>query len=276
MDVGPQPLHTWCTWDSHWQQKHVPELEFYRNRILVVVVQIDPVSEIIPSNVGFHINTYFSVKMHYYIYPYNLRTGDQNCKSIVKYKISKCIRLEQVIVVIDQALRVKATELTWKHSSIHANVIDTFHTIANLLASNWKLFQYVECILIYVGMRDIIMPTRNHCWEKNNRRIIWKNVQSISTILERWREYFQKLMDEENPRERTKWAASRSGGWYHRDHKYRDWKSYQKNEEWESYSGPAKLQVEVWTSLGRTGLHFLKPLTINKMIDEEKIPDIWR
>ena len=134
------------------------ELEFYRNRSLVVVVQIDHVSEIIPSNVGFHINTYFSVKMHYNIYPYNLRTGDHNCKSIVTYKISKCIRLEQVIVVIDHALRLKATELTWKHSSIHANVMDTFHTIANLLASNWKLFQYVECILIYVGMRDICLP----------------------------------------------------------------------------------------------------------------------
>ena len=34
-----------------------------------------------------------------------------------------------------------------------------------------------------------------------------------------------------------------------------------------------KLSVEVWTSLGRTGLHFLKSLSINKMIDE-KIPDI--
>ena len=33
-------------------------------------------------------------------------------------------------------------------------------------------------------------------------------------------------------------------------------------------------KYEVWTRLGRTGLHFLKPLTINKMIDAEKIPDI--
>ena len=31
-------------------------------------------------------------------------------------------------------------------------------------------------------------------------RIIWKNIQSSSIILERWREYFQKLMDEENLR----------------------------------------------------------------------------
>ena len=46
-------------------------------------------------------------------------------------KQSKFVRLEQVIVVIDQALQTKATEIEWKHTSIHANVMDTFHTIAN-------------------------------------------------------------------------------------------------------------------------------------------------
>ena len=32
--------------------------------------------------------------------------------------------------------------------------------------------------------------------------------------------------------------------------------SSQKDEEWESYSGTDKLLVEVWISLGRTGLDF--------------------
>ena len=71
---------------------------------------------------------------------------------------SKFVRLEQVIVVIDQALHAKATEIAWKHTSIHANGMDTFHTIANLLASNGKRLQDVEFILIYVGMRDICLP----------------------------------------------------------------------------------------------------------------------
>ena len=53
----------------------------------------------------------------------------------------------------------KQTEIAWKHSSIQANVKDIFNTIANLLASNGKRFQYVEFILTYVGMRDIwIVP----------------------------------------------------------------------------------------------------------------------
>ena len=71
---------------------------------------------------------------------------------------SKFVRLEQVIVVIDQALHAKATEIAWKHTSIHANVMDTFHAIANLFASNGKRFQDVEFILIYVGMRYICLP----------------------------------------------------------------------------------------------------------------------
>ena len=70
---------------------------------------------------------------------------------------SKSVRLEQGIIVIDQALHAKATGIAWKHTSIHANVMDTFHTIANLLASNGKRFQDVEFIL-NVGMRDICIP----------------------------------------------------------------------------------------------------------------------
>ena len=40
-------------------------------------------------------------------------------------------------------------------------------------------------------------------------------------------------------------------------------------------TGPDKLPVEVWKSLGRTGVNFLKE-ALHKITDEEKIPDIWR
>ena len=39
--------------------------------------------------------------------------------------------------------------------------------------------------------------------------------------------------------------------------------------------GPDNLPVEVWKSLGRTGVTFLKE-ALNKITDEENIPDIWR
>ena len=40
-------------------------------------------------------------------------------------------------------------------------------------------------------------------------------------------------------------------------------------------TGPDNLPVEVWKSLGRTGVTFLKE-ALNKITDGEKIPDIWR
>ena len=40
-------------------------------------------------------------------------------------------------------------------------------------------------------------------------------------------------------------------------------------------TGPDNLPVEVWKSLGRTVVNFLKE-ALNKITDEEKIPDIWR
>ena len=40
-------------------------------------------------------------------------------------------------------------------------------------------------------------------------------------------------------------------------------------------TGPDNFAVEVWKSLGRTGVNFLKE-ALNKITDEQKIPDIWR
>ena len=39
--------------------------------------------------------------------------------------------------------------------------------------------------------------------------------------------------------------------------------------------GPDNLPIEVWKSFGRTGVNFLKE-ALNKVTDEEKIPDIWQ
>ena len=48
-----------------------------------------------------------------------------------------------------------------------------------------------------------------------------------------------------------------------------------RNMKIEKATGPDNLQVEVWTSLGRTGVDFLKE-ALNKITDQEKIRDIWR
>ena len=40
-------------------------------------------------------------------------------------------------------------------------------------------------------------------------------------------------------------------------------------------TGPDNLPMEVWNSLGKTGVTFLKE-ALNNITDEAKIPDIWR
>ena len=93
-------------------------------------------------------------------------------------------------------------------------------------------------------------------------------------ISERWREYYQKLMNEHNPREgRNEQQAEVEGDITEItsaeiEMALRDMKNGKA-------TGPDKLPVEVWKSLGRTGVNFLKE-ALNKITDEENIPDIWR
>ena len=86
----------------------------------MVVVQIDPVNQVIPINVGFNINTYLSVKMHYYI---SLQSTFRRPKLQERYEIQNQsnfvmvrLRLEQVVVVMDQALYANLHRL---HGSTH-------------------------------------------------------------------------------------------------------------------------------------------------------------
>ena len=119
----------------------------------MVVVQIDPVSEIIPSNVGL---TRISLLRCSIIYPYNWRSGDRNGKSIVK--CLSLFALNRLLLLMIKHCMQKLQRLHGS-TSIHANIMDTFHTITNLLASNGKRFQDVEFILICVGLRDkCILP----------------------------------------------------------------------------------------------------------------------
>ena len=54
------------------------------------------------------------------------------------------LHLVQIVVVMEQALYAKATEIVWKHTSKYANIIlrmGTFHTIITLLAIIGKRLQ---------------------------------------------------------------------------------------------------------------------------------------
>ena len=93
-------------------------------------------------------------------------------------------------------------------------------------------------------------------------------------ILERWREYYQKLMNEENLREgRNEQQAEVEGDII--EITSADIEMALRNMKNGKATGPDHLLVEVWKSLGITGVNFLKE-ALNRITDEENIPDIWR
>ena len=89
-------------------------------------------------------------------------------------------------------------------------------------------------------------------------------------ILERWREYYQKLLNEHNPRE------GRNGQQAEVEGDITEITSAEielalRNMKNGKSTGPDNLPVEVWKSLRRTGANFLKE-ALHKITDEEKIP----
>ena len=93
-------------------------------------------------------------------------------------------------------------------------------------------------------------------------------------ILERWREYYQKLMNEHNSREgRNEQQAEVEGGIT--EITSAEIEMALRNMKNGKATGSDNLPVKVWKSLERTGVNFLKEV-LNLIIDEEKIPDIWR
>ena len=93
-------------------------------------------------------------------------------------------------------------------------------------------------------------------------------------ILERWREYYQKLMNEHNPREgRNEQQAEVEGDIT--EITSAEIETALRNMKNGKATGPDNLPAEVWKSLGRTGVNFLKE-ALKNITDEEKIPDKLR
>ena len=70
-------------------------------------------------------------------------------------KIKDSLKLQSIVVVFDQALYAKATEIKWKHKEKFSNLIlrvGVFHTICTLLGIIGKRFQDA-------GLRDICIET---------------------------------------------------------------------------------------------------------------------
>ena len=89
---------------------------------------------------------------------------------------------------------------------------------------------------------------------------------------ERWRQYYQKVMNEDNPREvRNEQQAEVEDDIT--EITSAEIEMALRNMKNGKATGPDNLPVEVWKSLGITGVNFLKE-ALNKITDEEKIPDM--
>ena len=93
-------------------------------------------------------------------------------------------------------------------------------------------------------------------------------------VQQRWKEYFEDLLNQENPRERREvcaWKVIKEVEQVREEETKTALKKMKKGKA----RGPDDIPVEVWLILGDVGIEWLTKL-INKLLKWEKVPDEWR
>ena len=93
-------------------------------------------------------------------------------------------------------------------------------------------------------------------------------------VLKRWKEYFEKLMNQENNREpRTEEAevVNEEVNCVSREEVKNTLRRMKKDEA----VGPDELPIEVWKCMGKIGIEFLTRL-LNRLLMGERMPEEWR
>ena len=95
-------------------------------------------------------------------------------------------------------------------------------------------------------------------------------------MLKRWKEYFEKLINEENDREpRTEKAEVVNEEVLVKCVSREEVKNTLRRMKKGKVVGPDELPVEVWKCMGEMGIKFLTRL-FNKLLVGERIPEEWR
>ena len=93
-------------------------------------------------------------------------------------------------------------------------------------------------------------------------------------VLKRWKEYFEKLMNEENnrdPRTEKPEVVNEEVNCVSRE----EVKNAPRRMKKGKAVGPDELQVEVWKCMGKMGIKFLTRL-FNRLLVGERMPEEWR
>jgi len=101
-----------------------------------------------------------------------------------------------------------------------------------------------------------------------------KVLTGVDEILMRWKDYFEKLMNEENMRERRTDEMRIVHEEVEEISEEEVWSALRKMKEGKAV-GPDNLPAEVWKCLGEVGVRFLTRL-FNQLLEGRSVPDEWR
>ena len=159
--MGPAPLAT-IDDEEDGDQQHEVERARKKDFIWLLTRQAGCDSQKIPSWTGFNIMTRSQEVVTRdnigYLPTINApATQLTTVNEILRQseEIRKRLNLQDIVVVMDQALYAKAAEIVWKHQDTYAAILlrlGTFHTICNLLSIIGKRFQDV-------GLRDLCIES---------------------------------------------------------------------------------------------------------------------
>ena len=133
-----------------------------KNLIWILARMTDAEKQRIPSWTGFNINTRDSLTASKDVVGYmpTINAPATELTTVAEILnqselVRTALQLEEIVVVLDQALYAKAAEIIWKHTDKYSQIIlrlGTFHTICNILAILGARFQDA-------GLRDLCIET---------------------------------------------------------------------------------------------------------------------
>ena len=152
--AGPEPLPT----RNVQEAEQVAKVALKKNLVWILARQMDQEHQAIPSWTGFNIRTRDQVSISEDVVEYlpTINAPATELSTVLEIlNQSDCIRkkllLETIVVVMDQALYAKASEIIWKQKELFPHILlrmGIFHTICNALSILGKRFQGA-------GLRDI-------------------------------------------------------------------------------------------------------------------------
>ncbi len=140
----------------------VDQVAFKHNLLWVVTRQVDQENQVVPGWTGFNIKVRSGTEVESDTISYlpainapatEMATAAEMLKR--SHEIMEALETDHIVLVFDQALFAKVSEVFWKHKGIYSGIVlrmGTFHTICNFLGILGKRFQDA-------GLRDLCIES---------------------------------------------------------------------------------------------------------------------